>query len=80
VLLIAILRINRLGLFCWNANVPHPVTGNGFYGLHLVELPSRRVLSDQAGVSEGGDGRFCTFAANRHIALRICKGSRWWLR
>jgi hypothetical protein len=69
-------------LLCGYFDVPHPVPdiGNGFHGPHLVKLPSRRVLSDQTGVSKGGDGRYFTSAANHHIARRICKGSRWWLR
>ena len=29
-------------------------------------------------VSEGGDGRYCTCAANHHYAQRICTRSRWW--
>jgi hypothetical protein len=49
---IAIPFARRLDLACWNCNVPHPLPdldtdlGNGFHDLHLVELPSRRVLSD----------------------------------
>jgi hypothetical protein len=63
-----------LGLLCGNSNVPHPLPdiGNGSHGLHLVKLPSRRVFSDQAGVSECGEGRSFTSAADHHIAQRIC--------
>jgi hypothetical protein len=65
-----------------NSNVPHPLPdiGNGSYGLHLVNLQSRRVLSDQAGVSEGGNGRHCSSTADHHITQPVCARSRWWLR
>jgi hypothetical protein len=38
---------------------PHPLpdVGTGSHGLHLVELPGRRVVSDQAAFSKRGEGR-----------------------
>jgi hypothetical protein len=38
---------------------PHPLldVGNGSHGFHLVELPGRRVVSDQAAFSKRGEGR-----------------------
>jgi hypothetical protein len=59
--------------------VPHPPLdlSDGSHGPGLVKLPSRRVLSNQANVSEGGDGRCCT---DHHGAQRICTRSRWRLR
>jgi hypothetical protein len=35
---------------------PLPDVGNSSLGSHLVSLPGRRFLSDQAGLSERGDG------------------------
>jgi hypothetical protein len=65
-----------------NSDVPHPLPdiGNGSHRPHLVNLPSHRVLSDQAGVSEDGDGRYCTYTAGHHGTQRVCTRSRWWLR
>ena len=61
----------------WNCNVPLPDTGNGFHGLRLVKLPSRRLLSNQTGVPEGGDGRNCTFAADAHCISGRSHGRLW---
>ena len=48
--------------------MPHPPSdlGNSSHVHHLVKLPSRRVLSDQTGVSEGGNGRYRTSCQPSH--------------
>lgn len=68
-------------LACGNGDVLHALfdVGIGFHSHRLVRLPSRRILSDQVAVSEGGDldGRHCTEpAVTRHLS----EGSRGWLR
>ena len=67
---------------CGGSNVSHPLpnVGNGVHGRNLVDLPSHRVLSDQTGVSEGGDGRCCTSTASPEIARCVRTRSGWWLR
>lgn len=59
---------------------PHPLSafGRDSHSLHVVGLPSRGILSDQARVSGGGDSWRGACAADR--AQYICKRSRWWLR